>query len=91
MHSKIHRIIQEWFWDIFPPDGDCHPVVSFEVYGRNIYIYSDKPGLLIGYHGRLIDNLNEKLVQNGVHKKVHLIELGDGMHVREIKLKRRWL
>lgn len=91
-HIKIHNIINAWFYDLFTYgteraryDISC----SFEVYGRNIYIYSNKPGILIGCHGKNVYRLEDLLKEQGIHKRVNFIETPSG-YVREIRVKRKW-
>ena len=93
-HDKIRDIIQEWkteYFDKFEEDFSIHIQISFEVYGiRNIYLYTNCPGIIIGKYGRCIDELKKMLKTKGINKKIHVIEVG-GYHVREINVKRSWL
>ena len=87
-HNKIRHIIQEWK---IAEDFSRDIQISFEVYGiRNIYLYTNYPGIIIGKYGRCIDELEKMLKTKGINKKIHVIEVG-GRYVREINVKRSWL
>lgn len=87
-HDKIRHIIQEWK---ITEDFSRDIQISFEVYGiRNIYLYTNYPGIIIGKYGRCIDELKKMLKTKGINKKIHVIEAG-GPYVREINIKRSWL
>lgn len=93
-HDEIRRIIQEWrteYFDKFEKDFSTDIQISFEVYGlRNIYLYTNRPGIIIGKYGSCIDELRKMLKDKGINKKIHVIELG-GKYVHEINVKRSWL
>ena len=89
-HDKIRNIIQKWKREYFDNLKDIQ--ISFEVYGiRNIYLYTNRPGIIIGKYGRNIDELKNMLKTEGINKKVHVIELGGDYQVQEINVKRSWL
>ena len=92
---KIRNIIQKWrteYFDNVEEDFSRHIQISFEVYGiRNIYLYTNYPGIIIGKYGRCIDALRKMLKDKGINKKIHVIEVGFGRYVREINVKRSLL
>lgn len=89
-HDKIRHIIQEWKFTENLSSRSLDIQISFEVYGRNIYLYTNYPGIIIGKCGRCIDELKKMLKTKGINKKIHVIETG-GSYVREINIKRSWL
>lgn len=90
-HPNIERLINIWFRDNFLNySGYRYIKISFEVYGRNIYIYTNKPGILIGLRGETINKLSEILKENKIRKKINIIELGNYPIAHEILVKRRW-
>ena len=87
-HDKIKYIIQKWK---IAEDFSRDTQISFEVYGiRNIYLYTNRPGIIIGKYGRCIDELEKMLKAGGINKKIHVIEVG-GPYVQEIRIKRSLL
>ena len=92
-HDKIRNIIQKWKMENFDNLKDIQ--INFEVYGiRNIYLYTNRPGIIIGKigkYGRCINELKKMLKTEGINKKIHVIELGGGYQVQEINVKRSWL
>lgn len=87
-HDKIKYIIQKWK---IAEDFSRDIQISFEVYGiRNIYLYTNRPGIIIGKYGRCINELINMLKTEGINKKIQVIEVG-GYSVQEIKIKRSWL
>lgn len=88
-HDEIRNIIQKWKREYLNNSRDIQ--ISFEVYGiRNIYLYTNRPGIVIGKYGRCINELINMLKTEGINKKVHVIEVG-GYGVQEIRIKRSWL
>ena len=93
-HDDIKRIIRNWSYKFTNYEAGTysrHTSISFEVCGRNIYIYTDKPGVLIGLHGQEIDRLREMLKKENINKKINFVELGFGSMIREICVKRSFL
>ena len=88
-HDDIKNIINTWLREILSPYHKKRLACSFEVYGRNIYIYTNKPGILIGYKGSGVYTLQDRLKQNGVCKNVSFVEIGDG-YANEVAVKRKW-
>lgn len=88
-HDAIRNIIQKWKGEYLNNSRDIQ--ISFEVYGiRNIYLYTNRPGIVIGKYGRCINELINMLKTEGINKKIHVIEVG-GYCVQEIRVKRSWL
>ena len=91
----VHTIVANWFYcTVFPYGSDEHysttTVCAVEVRGRNIYIYSNRPGFLIGKAGSTYDVLKKMLKSAGVHKKVRFVDLGPSGYVKSIRVKRKW-
>lgn len=68
----IKRIINEWLHR-FPKK---YAYASFEIVEDTIIIYTQYPGILIGYHGKEVDALKSELESNGIEKSIKFIELG---------------
>lgn len=93
--DKIRDIISQWFYLKVIPYGTSEyysstTVCAFEVYGRNIYIYSNRPGILIGVGGNTYEELKSALKAAGIKKKVWFVDLGASGYVRTLDIKRRW-
>ena len=90
-HTNIERLINMWFRDNFLDySGYRYIRISFEVYGRNIYIYTNSPGIFIGRCGETINKLREILKENKIRKKINIIKLGNYPIAEEILVKRKW-
>lgn len=90
-HPEIKTILDKWMFENFY-DKNWYIITAFEVCGCNLYIYTNKPGILIGYHGKCVDELKNKLKSAGIRKNIHFIDLGDSsLHTHEIRVKRKWL
>lgn len=68
---RIRRIINEWLRR-FPKKYAC---VSFETTEDKIIIYTQYPGILIGFHGKDVNILKSKLESDGIEKSIEFIEL----------------
>jgi len=90
-HNEINRIMNEWMFDNFYGCNIGYITVAFEVCGRNLYIYTNRPGILMGYHGRCVEELKNKLKSAGIRKNIRFIDLGDSRFIHEIRTKRKWL
>ena len=91
-HPNIEAVVNKWLHEYFHDEQHkLRMATGFEVCGRNIYLYSDKPGILIGYHGDTISKLENMLRSVGIKKRVLVVELGDNSHTHEIRIKRRWI
>lgn len=88
-HATIRRIIDNWSYEL-RRHSNSNVFVAFEVCGKNIYLYSNRPGYLIGKAGVVIEKLREDLEQNGIKKKINFIEISD-YYITEIRTKRKWL
>ena len=94
-HDAIRNIIIKWIdknfnnikYDKFYRNFEF----SFEVYGRHIYIYSNRPGILIGKAGCYMYELEEMLKEEGIYKKVDFVETGSLRYPREISVRRKFL
>ena len=84
-HEKIRNIINRWLWDNVSTTSGYLFAVGFEVKLTTIYIYTDKPGFLIGLAGSVVNDLKSKLSEAGIHKKIQFVELGTNTSVREIR------
>ena len=69
---SLEQIIEQWWEEAgkyyFKTGIVCH------CDGEDLYIITDKPGLLIGYHGTLIDKYTQVLKDNGYTQTVKLID-----------------
>jgi ribosomal protein S3 len=70
--NGIKKIVENWLNDNHLNER-C--VISrFELYGNELCLYITNPGLAIGYHGAVVDNLKERLNGTGV-EKVNFVEV----------------
>lgn len=92
-HEKINRIINEWMYPIKKNcDGSINKItLSFEVCWRYVYIYTDRPGIFIGFHGKNIDKLEKLFKENNIHKKIRFIEVSSYAWATEITTRRHYL
>lgn len=91
-HENIRKIIDDWLTDVVFERPSSYPITTicdFEVCGRNVYVYTNRPGILIGRRGEYVNKLQDTLTKNGVNKKVHILDLGLGGYVREVSVKRK--
>lgn len=69
---SLEEIVREWRKEaIRLSPSRCIVVVPVE---DIIYIVSDRSGLLIGYHGRLVDKYKNILRENGYSQRVVFID-----------------
>lgn len=47
-------------------------VVTYDAF--NLYIITDRPGLMIGYHGQIIDKYKKILEENGYDQQITFVD-----------------
>lgn len=88
-HNGIREVLRRWLYDHNIVE-QCSISFSFEVVGRNVYIYTNRPGILIGYGGECVYDLTNRLKPYNV-KHVRFVETGTVVNLREVLFKkRRW-
>lgn len=85
-HDDIREVLRRWLYDCTLRQGWIS--FGFEVVGRNIYIYTDKPGILIGRGGERVNDLTNRLKPYKI-KQVRFVEIGTTLNLREVAVKRR--
>ena len=74
----IHKIITDWVLSEFY--GTEYSKVSYEVWEKNIYIYTPYPGVLIGKEGKTVEKLKSALKENGINKGIKFLYLSDDIN-----------
>ena len=87
-HEDIQNIITRWLHETIGYDNELHIVTAFEVFGKNIYLYSNYPGILIGKYGSSLEKLRQQMPK-GI-KQIYCVELGNSCYPREITVKRKF-
>ena len=77
----VYEIVEQWVNEI-GSQYFRHAVV-IHIDGENIYIITDKPGLMIGYHGALVNKYREILKDNGYTQQIEFVDTFVG-YVKEI-------
>ena len=85
-HPNIEAAINKWLHN----NSLDNMSVDFEVYGRNIYLYSDKQEF-VEIDDDKIEELKNDLNNINIKKKIHVVKLGEGNDIHEIRIKRKWL
>ena len=74
---SLGQIVEQWVKEAGGRYYFKHAVVC-HCDGEDLYIITDKPGLLIGYHGELINKYTEILKDNGYTQNIRLIDTAVG-------------
>lgn len=78
----VCEIVEQWVNEI--GTSYFRHAVVVHVEDENIYIITDKPGLMIGYHGSLVDKYRGILKENGYKQQIEFIDTAVG-YVKKIR------
>lgn len=82
-HDVIRDIINGWLFSLLI-GTEQSVATGFEVYNEEtVFIYTNRPGILIGYHGNDLKKLKELLKPEGINN-IEFIEIGTDAYTREI-------
>lgn len=73
MHTDIQRIIELWKQDAGLKYRN--PVV-IHIDDKKLWVITERPGLMIGLHGNLVDRYKEILKDNGYNLRIRFVEFG---------------
>ena len=73
MHTDIQHIVALWRQDAGA--RFTNPTI-IHVDDDDLWIITDRPGLMIGRHGYLVDRYKEILKDNGYNLRIRFVEFG---------------
>lgn len=76
-HVNIKKVLDEWMFNNFSSEYmRDRLIVNFEVSGfKNLYLYTNFPGVIVGKYGRCLKELEDMLKANKIKKKIRIVEL----------------
>lgn len=84
-YREIQEVLNRWLWFEARINDNRKYVVGYKYLPdtKELIIYTDKPGILIGYHGKCVNKLKEMLKEAGYEVTIDFAELWAG-HFKEV-------